>query len=83
MKKITSGQWWIKGLCLGTLAMLVLWTAAGGSNIVDHAAAEVERLLAAHQPRQLDEKRVAELDRYVEIARKRSLEDFEAAEWEG
>jgi trimethylamine--corrinoid protein Co-methyltransferase len=59
------------------------WTAAGGSNIVDHAAAEVERLLAAHQPRQLDEKRVAELDRYVEIARKRSLEDFEAAEWEG
>ncbi len=47
MKKITSGQWWIKGLCLGTLAMLVLWTAAGGSNErademrVDHVAISV------------------------------------------
>jgi len=47
MKKITSGQWWIKGLCLGTLAMLLLWTAAGGSNQaademrVDHVAISI------------------------------------------
>jgi trimethylamine--corrinoid protein Co-methyltransferase len=59
------------------------WRAAGSSNIIDHAAAEVKRLLAQHQPRQLDEKRVEELDRYVDLVRQRSLDDFEAAEWEG
>ena len=59
------------------------WKTAGSKNIIDHAADEVKRLLGEHQPRRLDEKLVSELDAYVEIVRKRSLEDFEAAEWEG
>jgi trimethylamine--corrinoid protein Co-methyltransferase len=59
------------------------WKSGGKKNIVDHAAAEVKRLLDEHQRRQLDPKLTAELDVYVEVVRKRSLEDFEAAEWEG
>jgi len=62
---------------------LEAWKAAGSNNIIDHAAAEVKRLLADHRPRQLDEKLVEELDRYVDTVRQRRLEDFEAAEWEG
>ena len=59
------------------------WKSAGKMNIIDHAAVEVKKLLDEHQPRQLDDKLITELDAYVETVRKRSLEDFEAAEWEG
>ena len=59
------------------------WKSGGKKNIVDHAAAEVKRLLNEHQPSRLDEKLVAELDAFVETVRKRALEDFETAEWEG
>ena len=59
------------------------WKSGGSKNIVDHAAAEVKRLLGEHRPRRLDAKLLAELDAYVESVRSRSIEDFEAAEWEG
>ena len=59
------------------------WKESGRKNIVDHAAAEVDRIMAGHEPRELDPKLVAELDAYVETVKKRSIEDFEKAEWEG
>jgi trimethylamine--corrinoid protein Co-methyltransferase len=58
------------------------WKESGRKNIVDHAAAEVDRIIAEHQPRELDPKLIAELDAYVEMVKKRKIEDFEKAEWE-
>jgi len=58
------------------------WKNAGMKNMVDHAAAEVERILSAHRPRELDAALAAELDAYVAMVRDRRLEEFEAAEWE-
>ncbi len=58
------------------------WKTAGSPGIADHARAEVARILAEHQPRELDPKLVRELDNYVAMVQKRSITDFEAAEWE-
>jgi trimethylamine--corrinoid protein Co-methyltransferase len=58
------------------------WKESGRKNIVDHAAAEVDQIIAEHQPRELDPKLIAELDAYVEMVKKRKIEDFEKAEWE-
>ena len=59
------------------------WKESGRKNMVDHASVEVDRILAEHQPRVLDPKLAAELDAYVETVKKRKIEDFEKAEWEG
>jgi trimethylamine--corrinoid protein Co-methyltransferase len=59
------------------------WKESGRKNMVDHASVEVDRILAEHQPRVLDRKLAAELDAYVETVKKRKIEDFEKAEWEG
>ena len=59
------------------------WKESGRKNIADHAAAEVDRIMAEHEPRKLDPKLSAELDAYVETVKKRTIEDFEKAEWEG
>ena len=61
---------------------LEAWKESGQKNIVDHAAAEVGRILAEHRPKVLDPKLAAELDAYVETVKKRKIEDFEKAEWE-
>jgi trimethylamine--corrinoid protein Co-methyltransferase len=59
------------------------WKESGRKNMVDHATAEVNRILAEHEPRVLDPRLMAELDAYVEMVKKRNIEDFEKAEWEG
>ena len=58
------------------------WKEAGSKGIVDHAHEEVARILKAHKPKEPDEKLKQALDEYVESVKKRSIEDFEAAEWE-
>ncbi len=58
------------------------WKKAGSPGIADHAQAEVTRIIAEHQPPQPDPKLVRELDNYVNVVKKRSITDFEAAEWE-
>jgi len=58
------------------------WKDAGSRGIVDHAHEEVSRILKAHQPKETDAKLKKALDEYVESVKKRSIADFEAAEWE-
>jgi trimethylamine--corrinoid protein Co-methyltransferase len=58
------------------------WTESGRKNMVDHAAAEVDRIVAEHRPKVLDPKLKEELDAYVEMVKQRKIEDFENAEWE-
>lgn len=58
------------------------WEKSGRKSMIDHAAAEVEKILERHQPRELDPGLLKELDSYVELVKKRTLADFEAAEWE-
>jgi len=62
--------------------MLETWDKKGRKSMVDHAAAEVERILKQHQPREIDAGLSEELDRYVEMVLQRTIADFEAAEWE-
>ena len=62
---------------------LEAWKEAGSKGIVDHAHEEVSRILKEHKPKELDPKLKQALDEYVETVKKRSVEDFEAAEWEG
>jgi len=58
------------------------WKKAGSPGIADHARAEVTRILAQHQSHRLEPKLVQELDNYVDVVKRRSIADFEAAEWE-
>lgn len=62
--------------------MLETWDKGGRKSMVDNAAAEVERILEQHQPREIDPKLSDELDHYVEMVLQRTIQDFEAAEWE-
>jgi len=61
---------------------LETWEKGGKKSMVDHAAAEVEKILESHQPREIDPGLSKELDRYVEMVANRTVADFEAAEWE-
>lgn len=61
---------------------LEIWDKGGRKSMVDHAKQEMDNILARHRPRELDAALAAELDRYVETVSKRSISDFEAAEWE-
>lgn len=58
------------------------WEKAGRKTMIDHAAAEVEKILEKHKPREIDPKLLDELDKYVETVTQRNLSEFEAAEWE-
>jgi trimethylamine--corrinoid protein Co-methyltransferase len=59
------------------------WEACGRPDMRTAARKEAKRILAAHKPREVDERLSAELDRYVETVSARTLDDFFAAEWEG
>ncbi len=61
---------------------LETWDQGGRKSMVDHAATEVEKILEKHQPREIDPKLSEELDRFVKSVSKRTIADFEAAEWE-
>ena len=46
------------------------WASGGGTSMGERAAAEVRRILAAHQPEPIDEALAREVDRIVETARR-------------
>jgi trimethylamine:corrinoid methyltransferase-like protein len=50
--------------------------------MVENAREEARRILAGHEPKQLDPALEKEIDGFVEAVSKRTIEDFEAAEWE-
>ncbi len=51
--------------------------------MVERALGEALKILANHQPRELDPHLEKEMDDYVAIVAKRSEEEYYAAEWEG
>ncbi len=59
------------------------WKAAGSKGMADHARNEVSRILKEHHPKEPDAKLRKALDEYVASVHKRTVADFEAAEWEG
>jgi len=58
------------------------WEKKGAKTALDLARERVQELLAKHQPPELDPAAERELLDYVEMVRKRSMSDFESAEWE-
>jgi trimethylamine--corrinoid protein Co-methyltransferase len=58
------------------------WTSKGSKTAIDLARERVREILAKHQPRELDPAVEKEMQAYLEMVRKRTQEDFEAAEWE-
>jgi trimethylamine--corrinoid protein Co-methyltransferase len=59
-----------------------VWESKGSKTALDLARERVRELLASHQRRELDPSVEKELLDYVEMVRKRTTADFEAAEWE-
>jgi trimethylamine--corrinoid protein Co-methyltransferase len=62
---------------------LETWKRGGQKGIIDHAADKVNAILENHQPVALDAGLERELHAFVESVKKRSLDDYQAAEWEG
>jgi trimethylamine--corrinoid protein Co-methyltransferase len=58
------------------------WEGKGSKTALDLARERVHEILEEHQPRELDPALDKELQDYVAMVRKRSVADFEAAEWE-
>ena len=58
------------------------WEKAGKKEMIEKAREEARKLIGAHHPRELDPGLVLEMDRFVETVTKRTVADFEAAEWE-
>lgn len=59
-----------------------IWKKNGRKEMVENAREEARRILSAHEPKQLDPALEKEIDGFVEGVSKRTIEDFEAAEWE-
>ena len=59
-----------------------IWEKGGRKDMVLRARERAQKILANHREREIDPNRAKELDRYVEMVKKRSLDDFYAAEWE-
>jgi trimethylamine--corrinoid protein Co-methyltransferase len=59
-----------------------IWERDGKRDMAILAREKAQKLLADHQPRELDPKLVSELDAYVKAVEGRSLEEFFAVEWE-
>jgi trimethylamine:corrinoid methyltransferase-like protein len=58
-----------------------IWEREGRRDMAVLAGERARKILADHQPRELDPKLVSELDRYVETVEARTTDDFFAAEW--
>jgi trimethylamine:corrinoid methyltransferase-like protein len=59
-----------------------IWERKGSKTALDLARERVRELLAKHQPRELDPAVEREMLQYRDMARERTMADFEAAEWE-
>ena len=60
-----------------------VWEKRGGADTVARAHESVGKILAGHVARDVDPKMLSELNRYHETVKKRSIEEFYGAEWEG
>ncbi len=58
------------------------WQQKGEKGMLEKARDKARKILAEHQPIDLDPKLMQELDDYVKLTAARSLEDFYTAEWE-
>ncbi len=59
-----------------------IWEKGGKKDMVVKAREKALEILANHKPKDIDQRLAKELDDYVEMVKKRSLDDFYAAEWE-
>jgi trimethylamine--corrinoid protein Co-methyltransferase len=59
-----------------------IWEEKGKKEMVDYAREEARRILSQHEPKPMDPSLSREIDEFVERVSNRSIEDFEAAEWE-
>jgi len=59
-----------------------VWEKKGSADTVARAHEEAARIRAGHALRDVDPKILAELERYHEIVKARSVEEFYGAEWE-
>jgi trimethylamine--corrinoid protein Co-methyltransferase len=59
-----------------------IWEQQGNKEMTDYAREEAKRILSEHEPKDLDPGLSKELDEFVDMVSKRSIDDFEAAEWE-
>jgi trimethylamine--corrinoid protein Co-methyltransferase len=60
-----------------------IWEKAGKKDMVAKAREKALAILAKHTERELDPAVVKGMDDYVEMVKKRTLDDYYAAEWEG
>lgn len=58
------------------------WKRKGSKTALDLATERVREILGKHEPRELDPAMEKELLDYLAVVQKRSMADFEAAEWE-
>jgi trimethylamine--corrinoid protein Co-methyltransferase len=59
-----------------------VWEGKGSKTALDLARERVRDLLAKHEPRQLDPAVEKEMQEYMAMVSRRTVTDFEAAEWE-
>jgi len=59
-----------------------VWESKGSKTALDLARERVRELLARHQPRELDPAVEKELLGYLDMVRRRTMDDYLAAEWE-
>jgi len=59
-----------------------VWEGKGSKTALDLARERVRELLAKHEPRQLDPAVKKEMQEYVAMVRRRTMDDYLAAEWE-
>jgi trimethylamine--corrinoid protein Co-methyltransferase len=59
-----------------------IWEKGGKKDMVLRAREEAKRILSKHREKELDPALAKELDGFAAMAKKRSLDDYYAAEWE-
>lgn len=59
-----------------------IWENNGKKEMKDKARDMAKAILAKHKPREIDPKLAKEIDQFVETVKRRSLDEFYAAEWE-
>ncbi|MBN1636979.1 MAG: trimethylamine methyltransferase family protein [Deltaproteobacteria bacterium] len=59
-----------------------IWEKGGKRDMAIRAREEALKILAEHEPRDIDPNLARELDNYTEMVANRSLDEFYAAEWE-
>jgi trimethylamine--corrinoid protein Co-methyltransferase len=59
-----------------------VWESKGSKTALDLARERVRDLLAKHRPRELEPAVERELLGYLEMVRRRTMDDYQAAEWE-